>query len=99
MQAGPTASLPPPPPAQIISCKGLGEDRLTNKHFTFRKTWSQLYHRALPLASSSHVLCRTTLLHFPSPSSPPDMKPGKMYWEFVILARKLCIVSSERRLP
>ena len=27
------------------------------------------------------------------------MKPGKMYWEFVILARKLCIVSSERRLP
>ena len=32
----------------IVWAKGLGNDRFTNKHFSFRKTWSQLYHHMKP---------------------------------------------------
>jgi hypothetical protein len=32
----------------ILWAKGLGDDTLTNKYYSFRKSWSQLYHHMKP---------------------------------------------------
>ena len=44
----------------ILAAKGLGEDRLTNPHFTFHSSYKNLYHHMKPGKVGSRAVQRAS---------------------------------------